>query len=158
MLWHGAIRPDPVRVQIFSEDVSTRDYFSTRVEEVVDYSSPDIDVIVLTYHSTDLTAQDHIRRIDKEIAGRSPAYVLILSCWTDAAAQTTALQQLASQHPRTAFITFRDPQLRRFDRFNIAMPFITESVVHIVERGGDLEHWLYVDMKSETALLMQYSA
>ena len=130
-LWHGSVRPDPVRVQIFAEDVYTQNHFSRRVEQVVDHSAEDVDVVVLAYHSTGLTAEDHIQRIATEIDGRTPAYVLILSCWTDPSAQTAALQQLALHHPSTIFVTFRDPQLGRVDRFDVAMPFMTHAVLHI---------------------------
>ena len=123
---HGCPRLEAVRVRFVCEDPHFAETCSSRVEEVV--TGPGADVVVFSFHSTD--HDDHFEHLFKGINGDSPSFVLVLTCWTDATAQTAALRRLALHHPSTTFVTFREPRLNRFDKFDIAMPLLADSVLY----------------------------
>jgi hypothetical protein len=122
VLWHGAPRRDPVKVKVVSTDAAFVDHCAARVE----VGEGAVDIVVFSFHSSN--HPDPFDHIHAGIGAHSPAFVLVLTCW--ATEQTEALRRLVLQHPLTTFVAFRDPQLRRFERFDTALPFLANSVLH----------------------------
>ena len=124
---YGAIRAAPVRVQLVTQDNSLQRYAST-VEELVSDSRSAVDIIVFQHHSSGVSSEEHVQRLTQGIGGRSPAFALVLTCWTDEAAQTESLRAVALSHPNTMFVSFRDPRLF-LDRFPFAMDQLCHAVL-----------------------------
>ena len=127
VLLNGVPRSGAVRVLTASSDVGRVDRVKSLIElhavSVVDQA----DVVVVPYHSEDLSIDDHVKLINAAIGTTSPQFVLVLSCWTDPAVQNGALQLLATvHHPRTMFITFHD-------RFIDVDQRLADSIRHIID-------------------------
>ena len=133
VLQHGAPREKPVRVAIDADtDHDMEDLVSSLVDEVCwEQDDGEVDIVLLDYHAEGRSCSEHIEYIDKRIGCRNPMFVLVLSCWTDPSAQTLALQTLAIRHPRSYFLTFREPHNRRFDCFADCIAALSDSVAFI---------------------------
>lgn len=123
---YGAVRPQPVRSQVHS----TMSIFDTsRLEEIVDSSEADVDLLVVNYHSLGMMANDHVEHISHVIGSRSPALVLVLTCWTNPEEQTSAMRTLALKFHHTLFLTYRDPELSARQRLDRAIPFLHDTIL-----------------------------
>ena len=130
---HGRPRAALVRVAISTGDAVMRREVEADSDVVLDADDVHsaVDIVVVEHHSAGMSSQQHIDRVAGAINGRTglPALVLVLSCWTDAAGQTAALQQLALLFPSVIFVTFRDPLLVKIECFRVAYPFLRDTVV-----------------------------
>ena len=124
---HGAIRSAPVSVQFVVDDVAVRQLYEASVEQVSD-TVPDI--VVIQYHSSGLTEEDHVERLCAALAERSPAFLLVLTCWTDAAAQTAALRRVAVLHGSTTIVTFRHSALSGPDCLERVWPDLRDAILY----------------------------
>ena len=136
-------------MQMFSEQSSG---MHPHIEQLITNSADVADIIVAEYHSGGLLRDDHVDHVNSCIAGRTPALVVVLTCWTHPVEQTSAMQSLAVVHPGTIFITYRDPQVRYLPKFNIAILHLNDHILY--PRCKVPFHFLGLLCSSQRDLLM----